>query len=55
MRVDKSIALLFSDFISTLIFLSPNVALALPYPVIDCIITNVFFCKSSVFMEMKYK
>ena len=54
-RVDKSIALLFKDLISTLIFFSPNIAVALPYPVIDCIITNMFFCKSNLFMEMKYK
>ena len=43
MRVDKSIALLFNDLISTFIFLSPNTTVALPYPVMDCIIMDLFF------------
>ncbi|KAA6305325.1 hypothetical protein EZS27_043022 [termite gut metagenome] len=42
-RMDKSIILLFRDLISTLIFLSANSLVALPYPVIDCIIVLYLF------------
>lgn len=41
--MERSIALLLSDLISTFIFLSGSSAVALPYPVIDCII-NLKFC-----------
>ena len=46
-RTDKSIALLLSDFISTLIFLSGSSAVALPYPVMDCIILPKVLCKNT--------